>query len=451
MNFWGYHGLSTTPYFLALLLHITSTPISNAVKLYIFLPFQIDESVISVATDLELQPYLPSYGDRIAVKAFSQQLHESDTSVREDGNKRTSLLEKIRAKCHNKSAASKKSETNKTNSTKDFRRIDLGWIHEGIQVRAKQGGGTRKLNIHKDTSLSSILESAKSLFFPEGQSPKGNIKEVQCDICDFSCKILDTYTTSKSVKDLYDETKLAHMRLYLSSRKLNLPQNKRLRLEQDLITTDALTREDDETLPDILPLDILEKAMADIHDNNSAIPDFLDLVDQFSPSNSSTQDSSSTTGLPDTSATGALNTVVVEAPITPTAVIVDTILAGAPLTPTAVKADTMTAEAPITPTAVAANTVSAEAPTTSTAVAANTVIAEDPNRPVPVGHLNDSHEIELDFSRQGTVHELLVHRGNILKELKDYFMTYSPTARDSFHISIFCRHCPLHIVGRHIL
>ena len=59
----------------------------------------------------------------------------------------------------------------------DFWIIDLGWIHEGIQVRAKLGGGTKKLNIHKDTNLSSILETSTSLFYPDGKSPKGNIEE----------------------------------------------------------------------------------------------------------------------------------------------------------------------------------------------------------------------------------------------------------------------------------
>ena len=109
----------------------------------------------------------------------------------------------------------------------------------------------------------------------------------------------------------------------------------------------------------------------------------------------------------------------------------------------------MTTEGHITPTDVAANTVSSEAsniPTaaysdnitaadtavTSTDVAANTAIAKDPNRPVPVSHLNYSHEIEFDFSRQGTVHEYLVRRGNIMKELKDHSSSYWSIAWDSF-------------------
>ena len=59
-----------------------------------------------------------------------------------------------------------------------IRNIEMGWIHTDNevtkQVRAKQGGGTRKVPIDIQSGYDEILKQGKALFFPEGTSSKGH-------------------------------------------------------------------------------------------------------------------------------------------------------------------------------------------------------------------------------------------------------------------------------------
>ena len=56
---------------------------------------------------------------------------------------------------------------------KSSRKIELGWIHEGKQMRKRSGGGTRVLEVSKNTTKTDILSHAKEQFFPGGESTKG--------------------------------------------------------------------------------------------------------------------------------------------------------------------------------------------------------------------------------------------------------------------------------------
>lgn len=63
-----------------------------------------------------------------------------------------------------------------TKKQKATRNVEIGWIHSdgkiAKQVRAKQGGGTRKIQMATDAGLKDILQEGKKLFFPDGISPK---------------------------------------------------------------------------------------------------------------------------------------------------------------------------------------------------------------------------------------------------------------------------------------
>ena len=52
-----------------------------------------------------------------------------------------------------------------TRAAKATRCVDVGWIHEGVQVKAKTGGGTRRLILSKDICAAIIMEKARNLFF----------------------------------------------------------------------------------------------------------------------------------------------------------------------------------------------------------------------------------------------------------------------------------------------
>lgn len=50
-----------------------------------------------------------------------------------------------------------------------LRKIELGWIHEGKQVRKRSGEGTRVFNISIDSTTKDLISHAKELFFPHGE------------------------------------------------------------------------------------------------------------------------------------------------------------------------------------------------------------------------------------------------------------------------------------------
>lgn len=56
---------------------------------------------------------------------------------------------------------------------KSSRKIELGWMHDGKQLRKCSDGATRVLEVSKNSTKKDILSHAKELFFPGGESKKG--------------------------------------------------------------------------------------------------------------------------------------------------------------------------------------------------------------------------------------------------------------------------------------
>lgn len=96
-----------------------------------------------------------------------------------------------------------------------MRKVEVGWIHAGKQVRTPRGSGTRKLNLPKSCKKGEILEEVKPLFSPEGKSPMGPIEDFDFSVADFSQRDID----DKSINDLYIESKMTTLRLYLMTSK----------------------------------------------------------------------------------------------------------------------------------------------------------------------------------------------------------------------------------------
>lgn len=99
---------------------------------------------------------------------------------------------------------------------KSTRKVEMGWVHEGIQVRKRQGGGTRKFDIDRDVCSDGLIEYGKNLFFPEGISSKGKIEDFKFDILDFKETPL---AKDISVEDCYELVKMGVVSFYLNSKK----------------------------------------------------------------------------------------------------------------------------------------------------------------------------------------------------------------------------------------
>ncbi|XP_039478078.1 uncharacterized protein LOC120443440 [Oreochromis aureus] len=184
---------------------------------------KIDASVISLMTDEELKTYLPSYGDRLAVFGFCR---------RRGSSRKSALFERLKSKLSKRKlseedgSSTRQEEhsqtTHKRNALKRNRKIEIGWMHYDEdtevfkQVRARRGGGTRKIDICKDAKKRDILQVATGLFFPDGGNIQGPLTDFDCDLKDYQEMIVDDALT---VGELYHVTKLNILRFYLTTKK----------------------------------------------------------------------------------------------------------------------------------------------------------------------------------------------------------------------------------------
>lgn len=132
------------------------------VNMHVPLLSQIDREVILLMEDADLAKYLPSYGDRIDLKHFCRRQTPS-------AKRKLGLFEKLREKMKLRKAANEDEEEPQTSNKKESckaksckRNIEIGWLHEenGVikQDRARQGGGTRKLQINAEARYDDMLK-----------------------------------------------------------------------------------------------------------------------------------------------------------------------------------------------------------------------------------------------------------------------------------------------------
>lgn len=84
-----------------------------------------------------------------------------------------------------------------------------------IQVRFKQGGGTRHLSLSQEDKPLIVLEKAKNLFFPDGNSAKGNLQDFHCTLLDFKQLPVDN---GLSIGDIFNITGVTKLRFYLATK-----------------------------------------------------------------------------------------------------------------------------------------------------------------------------------------------------------------------------------------
>ncbi|CAL9708120.1 unnamed protein product [Knipowitschia caucasica] len=121
---------------------------------------KIDQSAIKLMSDEELQQYLPSYGDRVAVFGYCR--------------RRSKLFERLKGKMKKniKENVDTKQQQGRSNNRKESRKIELGWLNyrekeqSFVQIRTKKGGGTQKESVPKMSKKKDLIEKALQLFFP---------------------------------------------------------------------------------------------------------------------------------------------------------------------------------------------------------------------------------------------------------------------------------------------
>ncbi|XP_060754238.1 uncharacterized protein LOC132865727 [Neoarius graeffei] len=186
---------------------------------------KIDKDVIRLMEDRELAKYISSYGDRLAVTNFCK----NQTSAQ---RRKMGLFEKLRAKMQlQKEGHGNKpvDEVPKSTSSQSHprrrgrqshRKIEIGWLNRekgqaGIkQMRAKQGGGTRMVDVNVECRMNTILEKGKELFFPNGMSTKGHEKQFNFEIWDYKHNPVNENVT---VGLIYDTLCMNRLRFYIAT------------------------------------------------------------------------------------------------------------------------------------------------------------------------------------------------------------------------------------------
>lgn len=174
---------------------------------------QIDASVIPRMSETELAKYIPCYGDRVATVAFCRRKQCS----MENTDRKSNLFERLRkwvctpsGKEEHRQQISNKYAGN-TNAKKKSKHVELGWMNFSArdndlkQVRSAKGGGTRHVTIDDKSTMKDLQKIAECLFFPNGKSKHLDLKSVDCDIQDFSHRMIESECT---VGDLYEASKV---------------------------------------------------------------------------------------------------------------------------------------------------------------------------------------------------------------------------------------------------
>ncbi|XP_051960711.1 uncharacterized protein LOC127628074 [Xyrauchen texanus] len=169
--------------------------------------------------DSALANYIPSYGDRLALFNFCR--NQNPASKRKLG-----LFERLREKMKLRKQSTTEplsEETPETSKPKSRakackRQIEIGWIHtenkETKQVRTKQGGGTRKVAMDINAGYNEILKEGKELFFPDGNSCKGDECDFTFEVWDFRQNVLPS---DVSIGTIHEAVKLPNLRFYIAT------------------------------------------------------------------------------------------------------------------------------------------------------------------------------------------------------------------------------------------
>ncbi|XP_076830249.1 uncharacterized protein LOC143476133 [Brachyhypopomus gauderio] len=173
------------------------------------------------------------------------------SSTQGESSAKSSVLQRLKAKLKkgrkgcDQHLSDRSSALGNKYAFKDSRRLEMGWLHfqggQYRQVRTKNGGGTRHLSCQKKTSVEELLCVGKDLFFPKGISSKGPTDKFVFEIRDFSQSTIPPETT---LCQIYEESKLRMVRLYLCSKQVDTEEGPSLVISSD---TDSDFQPDEST------------------------------------------------------------------------------------------------------------------------------------------------------------------------------------------------------------
>lgn len=180
-------------------------------------------------------------GDLVALRVFCKRKcltakEQAQKQERENKKKRLlSILKSGESSGEGSSGKSKKMLSGKRETVDNKKkRLELGWLHQAcegglyVSVRAKDGGGTRIVELPGNSRKSDIISYGKRLFFPNGSSPLASSDELLFQLGNYKQEQIQTTVTSPdgtvhpfTLYNYSKSNKLSKTRLYIMTRKMD--------------------------------------------------------------------------------------------------------------------------------------------------------------------------------------------------------------------------------------
>ena len=136
-------------------------------------------------------------------------------------------------------------------TTRDEKSVTLCWKHfdvkksQYVSVRTSRGGGNRQLTFRNEASYNDIVTVMTDLFFPDGNSTFGSLKQMNVKMGSFKGDFIEQ---PFCLKVCIHQNKLCKTRLYLISNNCLLRKMTPMPLSFDI------SHDDDFELPDLKPV-----------------------------------------------------------------------------------------------------------------------------------------------------------------------------------------------------
>ena len=140
-------------------------------------------------------------------------------------------------------------------TTRDEKSVTLCWKHFDVKksqytsVRKSTGGGNRQLTLRIEASYNDIVSVMTDLFFPDGNSTFGSLKQMNVKMGSFKGNFTEQ---PFCLKDYIHQNKLCKTRLYLMTRKIS--NNFLVRKMTLMSLSFDISDNNDFELPDLKPV-----------------------------------------------------------------------------------------------------------------------------------------------------------------------------------------------------
>lgn len=188
----------------------------------------MDFDAINMSSDEDFKQLgLCKKGDMLSLKSFSKN-HTVETKV-QSKNEKKRLLQSILqlGQSSKRIKTSSTSQKEKAETSEKKRKVNLGWLNFDeknktyIHVRAKNGGGTRMVDIPVSADKDTIILIGKEIFFPDGESLNGKINDFSFSLSNFKCEELQARQDSGkfTLQEYIDKNKMKRIVLYITTKK----------------------------------------------------------------------------------------------------------------------------------------------------------------------------------------------------------------------------------------